>query len=38
MTASSATVEVLTAEVRILQVGSGQLTFSVYRQLDLRTR
>jgi hypothetical protein len=30
-----ATVEVLTAEVRVLQVGSRQITLSVARQLDL---
>jgi len=30
----AATVKVLTAEVRILQVGSRQVTLSVYRQLD----
>jgi hypothetical protein len=30
----SATVEVLTAEVRVLMVGSRQVTLSVYRQLD----
>ena len=29
-----ATVEVLTAEVRVLMVGSRQVTLSVYRQLD----
>jgi hypothetical protein len=31
---TSATVELLTAQVRILQVGSRQVTLSVYRQLD----
>jgi hypothetical protein len=31
---ASATVEVLTAEVRVLMVGSRQITLSVYRQLD----
>jgi hypothetical protein len=30
-----ATVEVLTAEVRVLMVGSRQVTLSVYGQLDL---
>jgi hypothetical protein len=30
----SARVDVLTAEVRVLQVGSRQVTLSVYRQLD----
>ena len=30
----TATVEVLTAEVRVLQVGRRQITLSVYRQLD----
>jgi hypothetical protein len=30
----AATVEVLTAEVRVLMVGSRQITLSVYRQLD----
>ena len=30
----SASVEVLTAEVRVLQVGNGQITRSMYRQLD----
>lgn len=30
----SASVEVLSAEVRVLQVGNGQLTRSMYRQLD----
>jgi hypothetical protein len=30
----SASVEVLTAEVRVLQVGTGQITRSMYRQLD----
>ena len=35
MTASKqATVEVLTAEVRVLMVGSRQITLSVYAQLD----
>ena len=32
----TATVEVLTAEVRVLMVGSRQVTLSVYRQLDRR--
>jgi hypothetical protein len=31
---NTATVEVLTAEVRTLMVGSRQITLSVYRQLD----
>jgi hypothetical protein len=30
----SASVEVLRAEVRVLQVGNGQITRSMYRQLD----
>jgi hypothetical protein len=30
----SARVEVLAAEVRVLQVGDGQVTRSMYRQLD----
>jgi hypothetical protein len=35
MTASkTATVETLTAEVRVLMVGSRQVTMSVYKQLD----
>jgi hypothetical protein len=34
MSAQTATVEVLTAEVRVLQVGSRQVTLSVFRQLD----
>jgi hypothetical protein len=34
MGSSSATVEVLTAEVRVLMVGSRQVTLSVYNQLD----
>jgi hypothetical protein len=34
MGSTSATVEVLTAEVRVLMVGSRQVTLSVYRQLD----
>lgn len=33
---TTATVEVLTAEVRTLVVGSRQVTLSVYRQLDVR--
>lgn len=33
---TTATVEVLTAEVRVLMVGSRQVTLSVYRQLDRR--
>ncbi len=32
--AKTATIEVLTAEVRVLMVGSRQITLSVYRQLD----
>ena len=32
----TATVETLTAEVRVLMVGSRQVTLSVYRQLDRR--
>jgi hypothetical protein len=35
MGSSSATVEVLTAEVRVLMVGSRQVTLSVYGQLDV---
>jgi hypothetical protein len=31
---TTATVELLTAEVRVLMVGSRQVTLSVYRQLD----
>ena len=31
---ATATVEVLTAEVRVLMVGSRQVTLSVFRQLD----
>ena len=34
MTTTTARVEVLTAEVRVLQVGRRQVTLSVYRQLD----
>lgn len=34
MAAATATVEVLTAEVRVLVVGRRQITMSVYRQLD----
>lgn len=34
MTATTATVETLTAEVRVLQVGNRQVTLSVARQLD----
>jgi hypothetical protein len=34
MTTATAKVEVLTAEVRVLMVGSRQVTLSVYRQLD----
>jgi hypothetical protein len=34
MVTTTATVEVLTAEVRTLMVGSRQVTLSVYRQLD----
>ena len=30
----SASVKVLTAEIRVLQVGNGQITRSMYRQLD----
>jgi hypothetical protein len=33
----SASVEVLSAEVRVLQVGNRQITRSVYRQLDEAT-
>ena len=33
----SASVEVLTAEVRVLQVGNRQITRSIYRQLDAAT-
>ena len=35
MTTAAARVEVLTAEVRVLMVGSRQVTLSVYAQLDL---
>lgn len=35
MSSQSATVETLTAEVRVLMVGNRQVTLSVYRQLDL---
>ena len=34
MTTTAARVEVLTAEVRVLMVGSRQVTLSVFRQLD----
>ena len=34
MTIAAARVEVLTAEVRVLMVGSRQVTMSVYNQLD----
>lgn len=34
MGTSTATIETLTAEVRVLMVGSRQVTLSVYRQLD----
>jgi hypothetical protein len=34
MTTDTATVETLTAEVRVLMVGKRQVTLSVYRQLD----
>ena len=34
MTTTTARVEVLTAEVRVLMVGSRQVTLSVYSQLD----
>ena len=34
MAAVTAEVQVLTAEVRVLMVGSRQVTLSVYRQLD----
>ena len=34
MTTTTARVEVLTAEVRVLVVGSRQITLSVFRQLD----
>jgi hypothetical protein len=30
----SASVEVLSADVRVIQVGNGQVTLSMYRQLD----
>jgi hypothetical protein len=33
-TIATATIEVLTAQVRVLMVGSRQVTLSVYRQLD----
>src|SRR5687768_12478553 len=33
----SASVEVPSAEVRVLQVGNGQITLSMYRQLDEAT-
>jgi hypothetical protein len=33
----SASVEVLRAEIRVLQVGNGQITLSMYRQLDEAT-
>jgi len=33
-TAQTATVDVLTAEVRVLMIGSRQVTMSVYKQLD----
>jgi hypothetical protein len=32
--ATTATVEVLTAEVRTLKIGSRQVTLNIYRQLD----
>ena len=32
---TTATVETLTAEVRVLMVGSRQVTLSVYNQLDM---
>lgn len=32
---STATVETLTAEVRVLMIGSRQVTLSVYKQLDV---
>jgi hypothetical protein len=35
MTTHEAKVEVLTAEVRVLQVSSRQVTMSVYEQLDI---
>lgn len=35
MTSSTATVETLAAEVRVLMVGNRQVTLSVYRQLDI---
>ncbi len=35
MTDSKATVETLTAEVRVLMLGKRQVTLSVYRQLDV---
>jgi hypothetical protein len=34
MTTTAARVELLTAEVRVLMVGSRQITLSVFRQLD----
>lgn len=34
MSSKTATVETLTAEVRVLMVGSRQVTMSVYNQLD----
>jgi hypothetical protein len=31
---TTATVETLTAQVRVLQVGNRQITLSIYKQLD----
>lgn len=36
MSTTTATVQTLTAEVRVLQVGSRQVTLSVYKQLDYK--
>jgi hypothetical protein len=33
----SASIDVLSAKVRVLRVGNGQLTYSVYRQHDEAT-
>jgi hypothetical protein len=35
-TGATATVETLTAEVRVLMVGSRQVTMSMFKQLDFR--
>lgn len=35
MTDQTATVEMLTAEVRVLMIGSQRVTLSIYRQLDM---